>query len=621
MTRRKLLIVTDDACMGGTFRVAEQLVLGLCARFEISFAVAFGERNRAARETIEKSGVRVLDYQASERNPQRAAFALEEAQLLLRAADPDVVLVVEGGEIWSLLALKRLAAKRGIPYVSSINLLTDDCVRRFPELRDEAIETLRAAAAIVFVSDASRRRFESLLPRIERPKHVVVNSRPKRYFDLGGEPARRAARAALGVGDDEALFLCAARIEPRKGQILCLDALARLRERGKLSGLRLAFAGGGASGDVETIRAAIVEKGLSDQVLLLGPREDVPSLLEACDAFVLASYSEGMPLSIIEAMAKARPVIATAVDGIPEEIDRLSGILLPAPTLSRDDCVTALADAMALLRDDPRARDAMGRCARLRALALFDESRMIAEYEAILSEAAPAPRRKSRLASLLAHPLVRDAADGRERLALRERPPGLLAFLRADNEARRCVARARAVHADLRKGLAPGSAIDFFDPTQCWTYARSGFDLAEDVGCWNEGTVSVLRLPLRREMRDLRLVFDLTPFAPRGRRQETEVLVDGERVADWSFDAQVWARRSIDIRRRARRRILEIRLVHRTTCSPRAAGLSDDSRELAIFLHRLELQRIPLRARLSGLSRLDAPLLDAVEGIRRVPAE
>jgi glycosyltransferase involved in cell wall biosynthesis len=622
MNRRKLLIVTDDACMGGTYRVAEQLVLGLRTRFTTSFALAFDQKNIAARERLAASGVALIDYQATERNPQRAAYALEDAQRLLRAAEPDVILLVEGGEIWSLLALKSVAARRGIPFVSSINLLTDDCVRRFSDLRATAIDMLRAASSLVFVSDASRKRFETLLPRIERPKHVVVNSRPRRYFEIGGEPARRSARAALGVGEDETLFLCAARIEPRKGQMLCLEALERLRAQGRAAGVRLALAGGGASGDVDTIREAIDEKKLRAEVLHLGPRDDVPSLLEACDAFVLASYSEGMPLSIIEAMAKARPVIASAVDGIPEQIDRFSGILLPSPALSREQCVAALADAMALLRADPRARDAMGRCARLRALEMFDEPRMIAEYEAIVSEAAPAPRRTSRLAALRAHPLLRDAAERREREALRAPASRLPPISQWSNlESWRRMARAPAIRADFRRGLTPGSVIEFHDPQQCWAYAQSGFDLAEHVGCWNDGTVSVLRLPLGRSMRSLRLVFDLTPFAPAGRRQETDVLVDGEKVAGWSFDTQVVTRRVIDIRRRPSRPFVEVRFEHKTTCSPRAAGLSDDSRELAIFLHRLELQRIPLRDRLGGLSRLDAPLLHAGEGMERAPAE
>jgi glycosyltransferase involved in cell wall biosynthesis len=621
-TQKKLLIVTDDANMGGTYRVAEQLAAGAAASFDLRFACSFETKNAESRERIERSGVALFDYRASERNPQRAAFAFEDAQRLLDAAEPDVILLVEGGEIWSLLAVKQVAAARGIPYVVSINLLTDDCMRRFPELRAKAIETLRAAQAIVFVSQASRRRFEALLPRIDTPMHVVANSRPARYFEIGGVEARRAARASLGLREDETLFLCAARIEPRKGQTLCLEALERLRAQGRLSGLRLVLAGGGASGDVEALQRAIEEKRLGAHVLTLGARDDVPSLLDACDAFVLPSYSEGMPLSIIEAMAKGRAVIATAVDGVPEQIDRLSGILLPAPSLARDDCVVALADAMAALRDDPRTLDQLGRCARLRALELFDETRMIGDYRAIVARAAFRARPERFFTALRAHPLLREAASSRERQALRGRAPLLPRLAQwTDASAWREFARMRAVRRDLRKGLAPGSQIELRDPAQCWSWAHDGWDVAEDVGVWNDGAVSIIRLRLRRPMRRLRIQFDLTPFSPAGRRQETDVFCAGALVAGWRFDAQVWERRRIDICRRKSGRTLELRFVHKTRFSPRAAGLSDDARELAMFLHRIEILRIPLRERLRELFRLDALGVTPRHDPQRAPAE
>ena len=113
--------------------------------------------------------------------------------------------------------------------------------------------------------------------------------------------------------------MTAARIEPRKGQILCLEALERIRDRDNISGIRLLLVGGGTSGHTDDLRKAIENKELSDNVLFLGPRDDIPDLLEACDVFVLTSYAEGMPLSIIEAMAKGRPVIATKSMAFPSK--------------------------------------------------------------------------------------------------------------------------------------------------------------------------------------------------------------------------------------------------------------------------------------------------------------
>lgn len=580
MTRTRLLIVTDDANMGGTYRVAEQLVSGLGEFFDVRFACSHNARNASSRAAIAEAGTPVIEYEASEHKPQHSAFAFRDAARFLDAADPDVLLLVEGAEIWSLLALKKVAELRGVPYVTAINLLSGDCLSRFAELRERSIEALRAARAIIFVSNASKRRFEASLPSVDRPLHVIANSCPDRFFTPADADARRATRKALGIGDDEIVFLSAARIEPRKGQLLCLEALARLRDRKAVPGVRFLFAGGGAHGNVVEFRRAIEARGLSDDVLFLGARGDVPQLLDACDVFVLASYAEGMPLSIIEAMAKGRPVIATSVDGVPEQLDRVCGILAPSPSAGEKACVEAIADAMTVMSRDARLCLDMGRCAKLRALRLFSEDRMILEYERVLSVVAgTAPRKSMSLFRLAKRPLE-------------------LSSLLGGLEDSRGVEREPEIAENWRLGLAPGSAIDFSDPLQCWDSAGQGWSSAEADGVWSDGAVSTLALRMRKKVTGLRIVFELTPFVPPGHRQETDVLVDGTKVDSWTFDAHVREERVVDIRASVvgRRKALEIRFIHRNPTSPHAAGLSDDSRELGIFLHEIRIERIPDRA-------------------------
>lgn len=579
MTRMRVLIVTDDANMGGTYRVAEQLVFGLREYFDVQFACSCNAKNAASRSAMAEAGAAVLDYGASERNLQRSAFAFRDAARLVETVEPAVLLLVESAEIWSLLALKKVAELRGIPYVTAINLLSADCLSRFGELRERSIDALRAAQAIIFVSNASRRRFEALLPEVGRPLHVVSNSCPDKFFAPVDRDARMAARQRLGLCDDDLVFFTAARIEPRKGQPLCLEALARLRDREGLNGIRFVFAGGGAQGDIDEFRRAIEAKGLSGNVSYLGPRNDVPSLLEASDVFVLASYAEGMPLSIIEAMAKGRPVIATEVDGIPEQLDRLSGILVPSPSKGETACIEAIADAMAFLRREARARLDMGRCAKLRALQLFSENRMIFEYARILSE-------------VVASATPRENASSFRRS--KRRPFALVDLLRGLDDARD-VARRRDIARDWRRGLAPGSAIEFSDPLQCWLHAGDGWSQAESDGVWSDGATSTLELGLRRPVGRLRIVFDLRPFVPPGHRQETDVLVNGVKVDAWVFDAYLREERVVDLRTSdiGRGETLEIRFVHKSAASPHAFGLSADSRELAIFLYEIKIERIP----------------------------
>ncbi|CCJ08011.1 Glycosyl transferase group 1 [Methylocystis sp. SC2] len=588
MKKSRLLIVTDDANVGGTYRVSEQLVSGLTRFFDVQFACAFNSKNAASRIAIATAGVRMHDYKVSEGNLERSTFAFSEAEELLENADPEMLLLIEAAEIWSLLALKEAAKRRAIPYVTAINLLSADCLERFTQLREQAIEAMQGAHAIIFVSNASKLRFEALFPQIGGHRYAIANSCPDQFFLRAGDEVRRAVRKALAIGDHELVFSTAARVEPRKGQILCLEALERIRKSGGISGIRLLLAGGGGTGHVRELQKAIETKALSDHVIFLGPRDDIPKLLEASDVFVLTSRAEGMPLSIIEAMAKGCPVIATDVDGIPEQIDQSSGILVPSPSWSEAACVAAIADAMTFMQRNLEARLGMGKCARERAMRLFGEDRMIREYADVLFTAAPSGqdlererkgswhRRFSGPEKASAISSISDVlSDFRQTLtSMVNGKPGRLA----------------GAEQYARWELKKGAVIDFSDPVQCWSHARSGWHQTEPDGVWSDGTVSVIKLKMRRRTKNLRITFDLTPFVPPGHRQKTDVVINGREVASWDFDVHARALRTVDVSMRREGRLAEIQLIHRAPTSPQAVGFGDDSREIAVFLHEIRLE-------------------------------
>lgn len=125
----------------------------------------------------------------------------------------------------------------------------------------------------------------------------------------------------------------------------------------------------------ERIRHLLDENGLTDAIVFAGHREDIPELLSLMEIFVLPSYREGMPRSIIEAMFAGKPVVATNIRGSREEVvNESTGFLVPLGN------VGALAEAiLKLLRDPERARK-MGEAGGQWAISQFDE-RFVLERE------------------------------------------------------------------------------------------------------------------------------------------------------------------------------------------------------------------------------------------------
>jgi glycosyltransferase involved in cell wall biosynthesis len=122
------------------------------------------------------------------------------------------------------------------------------------------------------------------------------------------------------------------------------------------------------------LQAASVEYGLEHHVHFLGYRSDARDWLAACDVYVNTSISEGISLTILEAMAAGLPVIATRVGGTPEILDAACGILVPARNPQ------AVAAALVQLAREPERRRKLGHAARVRVEERFTLERMIQQY-------------------------------------------------------------------------------------------------------------------------------------------------------------------------------------------------------------------------------------------------
>ncbi len=229
------------------------------------------------------------------------------------------------------------------------------------------------------------RRAVAISPAVERGLHDGgVDPARTRVIWSAVDPAalapsapRAALRERLGVADATPCLLVAANLVRRKGVDVLLDACARLAERGAPFALWIA----GDGPERGALEARARRHGLGERVAFLGRRDDVGDLLEACDAFVLPSRREGLGVAGLEAMARARPVVASAVGGLAEIVrDGETGKLV-AP----EDPV-ALAAALEALLADPALARRLGAAGARRVAEGFLAEQMVDAYERLYRE-------------------------------------------------------------------------------------------------------------------------------------------------------------------------------------------------------------------------------------------
>jgi len=226
----------------------------------------------------------------------------------------------------------------------------------------------------ICVSNAVR---DSLVRNYRFPKNktiTVYNGISVSKF-VPSENAGAAVRKRLGVRPDEFLLVCAARLSEQKGVDILLDAIARVLRDGVQC--KCVIVGDGPLRTQLTEQA--LKLGLSDQVFFEGFREDVLPYLQSANAFILTSRSEGLPLSILEAMSCGLPCIVTNVGGSAEAVtDQVDGLVVPP------ESAEAVAGAITFLATHPDERDKMSRMTRAKVCETFDIEHSVAELGRVI---------------------------------------------------------------------------------------------------------------------------------------------------------------------------------------------------------------------------------------------
>ncbi len=377
---RVVVMIDSIAGPGGAETLAVENAIRLDPeRFERTLCVTRWEDGLERTEPassilarLSEAGVRVIKLRRSSR------VALWSWRPLLRALRSERVDVLHGhlfgSNVWAVI----LGQLTRTPVVVAHEHMWAYGGNRVRPLLDRDL-IARFSDVFIAVSEEGRRR----MIEVERiaPERITLIPNGIAGFPAGdGDRIRRE----LGIGPGDPVIGSVGHLRREKAYEVLIEAAALLRDD---HGLRPAVLIAGEGPERPRLEELIAARGLGDSVHLLGARIDVPDLLAALDVAVCCSDFEGGPLSVMEYMEAALPVVATDVGGLPELVaDGETGILVP-PRFPG-----TLATVLAGLIGDAGERRRMGESGRRMRRKRWSLEAWIARIEALYLELLPGRR-------------------------------------------------------------------------------------------------------------------------------------------------------------------------------------------------------------------------------------
>jgi glycosyltransferase involved in cell wall biosynthesis len=232
----------------------------------------------------------------------------------------------------------------------------------------------------IVVSESSADSLLTNYPASPNRVRCIHNGVNVSRYAVDAKAAAKKTRELFGLSAQDLVVTSVGRLHPQKGFPFLLEAMHQVRK--DVPNFKLVVVGDGP------LRAdllkLVAELDLDGRVVLAGKRDDVPQILQASDIYVNSSLFEGLPFSILEAMAAGLPVVATAVDGNKEIVkDQENGMLVPAEDAG------GLAKALTTLAIDDERRRFLGMQGKDTISKKFSMDRMLQKTEQLYRELEP----------------------------------------------------------------------------------------------------------------------------------------------------------------------------------------------------------------------------------------
>ncbi len=371
LAKRRILFVIDNLEFGGGERVFSQIINGLTGKdYDIFLASNPGTE---MYQSIDRNVVRCVPLNFSKRTNVSSLKALVR---LIRQESIDIV-HGQGGraEFYARTACRMAGSAK---YVSTIAMPVEgydvSTLRRsiycfFDRITEKYVDRF------IVVSDVLKRQMiEGHRVPAEKVVRIYNGIETRRYDSAKGVDGGSRFRKDMGFRSEDRLVGAIGRMVWQKGFEYLIRGIPDVLKACPRA--RFLFVGDGPLR--ESLQALSSRLGFSDSVFFTGFQRDIRDVLSALDLCVIPSLREGFPMVTLEAMAMARPIVATRIDGITEQMtDGREGFLVPPGD------PTALARAIsAILLDRTRAQE-MGRQARLTVERKYPVEKMVAETERV----------------------------------------------------------------------------------------------------------------------------------------------------------------------------------------------------------------------------------------------
>lgn len=368
----RLLLVESGRAVGGTERVVWELATRLpAARFDVHVWLSPDPGVDEFADALAHAGIAVDRVAEVDRRFDVKGMLATWSRL--RRLRPDLLHV---HHVWPAadryLALIARAAR--VPHL----VVTEHIVGRSHSsgqrmLKRDELSRAEAVTAVTGAIAETLARDYGIEPGRVR---IVPNGADPPEVEREAEVARRWRERFLPT-PLKPLWVVAGRLEEQKGHDVLFDALARLVAKGV--DFTLAVAGEGSRRS--WLEQQALSRGLAPRVQFVGQLDDVAGLLAAADAVLLPSRWEGLPLVLLEAMARGRPIVASAVGGVPDAIeDGVHGTLVPPGDAE------ALAAALEQLHRSADRAWRHGRAAAQRVRERYTWRAVVDEFEAVYDD-------------------------------------------------------------------------------------------------------------------------------------------------------------------------------------------------------------------------------------------